>query len=294
MPSNKLKPKPKHSFSFEAIGTKWSIDVYGKFSEDIKQKLIDRIEEFDHNYSRFRNDSLVSKMSEKAGTYNLPADAEVMIDLYQKLYKITQGQITPLVGNLISDAGYDKNYSFKSKTVHAPGRWEDTLEYKIGTLKIVKPVLLDFGAIGKGYLVDILADLLERQGINTFCIDASGDLLCKNLAYPEIIGLEHPDAIGSVIGTIEIQSGALCGSAVNRRTWQKYHHIMNPRTLRSQDGIKAVWVQAATTAVADGLSTALFFCEARKLLQHFDFDYALIRSDNSLEYSPNFAGRFFD
>ena len=294
MPSSKLKTKPKHRFSFEAIGTTWSIDIYGQFNDQLKHTLINRIEQFDHNYSRFRNDSLVSRMSEKAGTYDLPEDADAMVCLYEKLYQITDGQVTPLVGDLLADAGYDKNYSFKPRSLHTPERWEDALEYKTGKLKLLKPVLLDFGAVGKGYLVDIVAAILEKHGVESFCIDASGDLLCKNLERPEIIGLEHPDAVGSVIGTIELQNGALCGSAVNRRAWQKYHHIMNPKTLHSQEGIKAVWVQATTTTVADGLSTALFFCDPTKLSEHFTFDYALVRSDNSVEYSPNFAGSFFD
>lgn len=294
MPSNKLKLKPKRSFSFEAIGTRWSIDIYGSFSQTLKKEILDRIEEFDRNYSRFRNDSIVARVSEKTGTYDLPADAEAMMHLYQKLYEITDGQVTPLVGNLLSDAGYDKNYSFKAKKLHTPERWEDSLLYENGQITTLKPVLLDFGAVGKGYLVDILAKLLGKQGIDSFCIDASGDIFCKNLAQPEKIGLEHPNITSSVIGIVELQNGALCGSAVNRRVWQKYHHIMNPETLRRQEGIKATWVLCSTTAVADGLSTALFFCDAAKLLKHFDFDYALVRSDNSIEYSPKFSGKFFD
>jgi thiamine biosynthesis lipoprotein len=58
-------------FNFEAIGTKWHIDIYEKLDKTEKSKLFskikDRIDLFDKAYSRFRADSLVTKMSLPAG-----------------------------------------------------------------------------------------------------------------------------------------------------------------------------------------------------------------------------------
>ena len=156
-------------FNFGAIGTTWLIDIYKEFSSAEEAVLLaeikNRIDIFDKAYSRFRDDSLVIKMSKESGDFVLPDDAEPMLALYYDLYKRTDGLVTPLIGNLISDAGYDAKYSLKQKgELHAPPTWEESMEYKHPVLTIKKPVLLDFGAAGKGCLIDLVAKVLEENG----------------------------------------------------------------------------------------------------------------------------------
>ena len=102
-------------FNFKAIGTTWKIDIYEKFSDEILSHIMARIELFDKAYSRFREDSLVTEISKSAGNFTLPDDAKLMMDLYRDLYVRTDGLVTPLIGQLISDAGYDAKYSLKAK-----------------------------------------------------------------------------------------------------------------------------------------------------------------------------------
>ena len=102
-------------YIFEAIGTQWQIDFDLTLSEvrsaQLLAKIKDRIEVFDKNYSRFRSDSIVTKMSQKAGQYSLPDDAEPLFSLYKKLYDSTNGLFTPLIGQLLVESGYDEKYS---------------------------------------------------------------------------------------------------------------------------------------------------------------------------------------
>ncbi len=110
--NNKLKSK---TFIFEAIGTKWTIDIRTPLLQNeadlLFEKILTRIDEFDKNYSRFRSDSLVTEMSRVTGHYRLPNDAKKMLDLYEKLYSLTKGLMTPLIGKSLEEAGYDANYS---------------------------------------------------------------------------------------------------------------------------------------------------------------------------------------
>src|SRR5690348_10121080 len=100
-----------NTFEFEAIGTHWTIDIAKELSLEEKafllQKIMNRIEEFDKAYSRFRQDSLVMKMAREAGEYTLPEDADKMLALYRKMYDVTGGLVTPLIGQVLVDAGYD-------------------------------------------------------------------------------------------------------------------------------------------------------------------------------------------
>jgi len=107
------------------------------------------------------------------------------------------------------------------------------MTYKHPRLTVYTPVLLDVGAAGKGYLVDIIGELLEEQGTIAYCIDAGGDILRKSMGNDTIrIGLEHPSDATQAIGVVELGNGSICGSAGNRRTWAGLHHIMDPQTTK--------------------------------------------------------------
>lgn len=292
------KPKLKPPFHFEAIGTAWQIDIDQPIKQDVAaallQKIHQRIEQFDQHYSRFRSDSLVTQMSSQTGTYELPSDAQTLFDMYAQAYSETNGAVTPLVGQMLSDAGYDANYSLQPKPLQAVPSWQEALEYHFPHLTVKRPVLLDFGAAGKGYLVDILGHLLEEEGIHAFCINAGGDILQHSPEGKLLeIGLENPNDPSQAIGIAKIANQSLCGSAGNRRAWGDYHHIFDPFKRASPEHIKAVWVAAPTALLADMLTTCLFFVSPAVLAKHHTFEYAIIYTDNSLTYSAHFPASFF-
>lgn len=283
-------------FRFEGIGTSWQIDIYKELSKEEENKILlkikDKVELFDKAYSRFRDDSLVTKMSKESGTFLLPPDAEPIIKLYYDLYLKTNGLFTPLVGNILSDAGYDAKYSLKQKKeLKKAPRWDEAIDYKYPNMIIKKPVILDFGAGGKGYLVDLVAKVLEQNNVFEYCIDAGGDILHKN-KIPICVGLENPENTEQVVGIYTLSNKSICGSAGNRRKWTNFNHIINPKTLNSPLDIIAVWVIAETALLADSLATCLFFVEAN-ILSTYKFEYILIKKDHSIEKSKKFSGEMF-
>lgn len=287
---------------FDAIGTKWIISAEippGTDDKKLKRDILDRIDIFDKNYSRFRNDSLVSEISRKSGAYTLPEDAKSMLSLYEELYKITKGAFTPLIGQTLSDAGYDAEYSFKPGEIKTPPKWEEVIKYEHPTLTTTAPVLLDFGAAGKGYLVDIVSELLLKQGVESFVVNAGGDIRVHenkenlNAGKKVQIGLEHPEDLTLAVGVASIVNKSICGSAGNRRMWDKYHHIIDPHTLNSPREISAAWVVADTAMLADGLTTCLYFLSPEELSKHYQFEYMIIYSDNSMKLSESFPAELF-
>ena len=293
--AEKPEPTPTASWEFEAIGTKWWIAVFEPIAKsqlhELQQAVRGRIATFDRAYSRFRPDSLVTAMSKQAGTYHFPPDGEKLFAFYRQLYDATDGAVTPLIGDVMAAAGYDADYSFRPGTLKKPPSWDEVLRVSGHTITTTQPVLLDFGAAGKGYLVDLVGDVLRAAGLQQFCVDAGGDMIA--FGHDALrIGLEHPDNTSQIIGVANLRHGALCGSAGNRRVWQEYHHIMNPFTLRPARDIKAAWVTAADALTADGLTTALFFVSPGNLRQ-FQFEYVAIDAHNRVACSPHFAGTIF-
>lgn len=285
--------------NFDAIGTKWDIQVQDSVADGTWAELLPRInariQTFDTVYSRFRDDSLVYEMSQKAGTYAMPTDGYKLLQLYERLYRATDGKLTPLIGQAIADAGYDADYSLRQMhELQSPPKWEDVLSYDEDSLRVKQRVLLDFGAAGKGYLIDLVAEIMEQADIATFSINAGGDILQRSAQNDELaIGLENPIDVSEAIGVVKLTNKSLCASAGSKRKWAGYHHILDPVKLESPSEIIATWVLADDTMTADGISTALFFSSPEKLQQEFDFSYALLTSDMNLQRDKYFPAEVF-
>jgi thiamine biosynthesis lipoprotein len=279
----------KHSF--EAIGTRWSIETTDALAADIQRQIHARIDEFDYAYSRFRQESLVARLRQP-GEYVFPADAVELVTFYRDLYVATDGAVTPLIGTALEQAGYDAEYSLrpKSNTAAVP-KWHDAMQWNGSTVIIKKPITFDVGAAGKGYLVDIVAGILMSHNINAYVIDASGDIRCKGVGI-ERIGLENPYDTTSVIGTAELTDSSLCGSAINRRAWGEWHHIINPKSGKPIQDIVATWVTADTTMLADGLATALFFVPPIALTK-WKFESVRLFANGKIEKTPGFVGELY-
>ena len=233
-------------------------------------------------------------MSKKEGDYILPEDATLLIQLYEKLYRLTEGKFTPLIGRTLEQAGYDAGYSLKPQKLDAPPTWDEVIAYEPSnhTLTLKQPALLDFGAAGKGYLVDIVSEIIENHGISLYTVDAGSDI--RHRAQEVLkVGLENPTDATQAIGVADLQNQSLCASAGNRRKWEGFHHIINPHTLQSPQDILATWAIAETTLIADGVTTALFLTTPETLTSHFNFQYLILYSDFSIQKSAEFPAELF-
>ena len=279
---------------FEAIGTYFSITTDAELDPETVVALHTRAEEFDRAYSRFRPDSLIAHLATDGGRVQFPDDAAPMFDFYRKLYDVTDHRVTPLVGNVMEHLGYDASYSLTRRPGAAVApEWDDVLAVSGPAITANRPVVLDLGAAGKGYLADLLAETLLERGFSGCLVDASGDL--RHIGDTELtIGLEHPDDPTKVIGVAKLRGGGLCGSATNRRRWgADLHHIVDPRSGTPTTSVVAAWAVADTAMVADGLATALFFADPAALAEHFDFSFVRVLSGGRVEFSNNFDGEIF-
>jgi thiamine biosynthesis lipoprotein len=284
---------PPSSLSFTGIGTAWQIDTADDLPQFVVDRVRGRVDEFDRAYSRFRPDSLVASLAASAGTIEFPADAAALFDLYDVLDDVSGGAVTPLVGRSLEHLGYDSAYSLASRPGHlVPSRWSEEVHRSGTTVTTTAPTLIDVGAAGKGYLIDLVADVLLENGIRDFVIDASGDLVHRG--EPLRVGLEHPFDPSKAIGVATIENESLCASGSNRRVWgEGLHHILDGRTGSPTSDIIATWAVASTGLLADGLATALFFVPPARLAEHFEFEWVRMHSSGIAERSRTWRGEVF-
>jgi len=260
----------------------------------VREVVRDRIETFDRTYSRFRPDSWVTEVARAPGSYTFPPDAERLLGLYGRLVDLTDGAMNPLVGASLEQLGYDAAYSLRPQGRPRPApAWGETT-WRAPVLTVDTPATLDVGAAGKGYLADLVADVLAAAGVASFTVDASGDLVHRSV-QPLRVGLEHPHDPSRAIGVVELLGGsALCASAVNRRSWgEGLHHVLDARTGRPTSDVVATWVIAGEALVADALATALFFVPPARLMPEFDFTFVRVNADGRIESACDLPGEMF-
>ena len=273
-----------NSWQFQAIGTDWNIQTNVLLSEDTKTQIRELIEVFDYNYSRFRPDSIVRKMHDFPGSYSFSEpNFPDLYTLYEKLHKLTSGAVTPYVGGVLVNAGYDEKYGLRSfsGTLSVP-KFNEVIWDGKSTLTTSQSILLDVGAAAKGLLVDQIAELLLKMKLSEWFIDASGDS-AHQASSSYTIGLENPFDTSKILGTIKLLNESLCASAINRRAWKNGHHVIDGRTGRPTEDIVATWVISDSTMLADGLATGLFFSWEELNIAYPDAAYLRIDSGGTIE-----------
>src|SRR5439155_997606 len=143
-------------FRFEAIGTQWEIETPEPLGRPLRRRVLERIQQFDTTYSRFRPDSLVARVAAApdGGRFDFPDDSVALFDLYDRLHTATGGAVDPLVGRDLELLGYDRTYSltpasdFRRAEVHARGRaaWSTDIIRDGTSLVTRRPLVIDVGA----------------------------------------------------------------------------------------------------------------------------------------------------
>lgn len=288
--STKLQKTQKASWRFAAIGTSWSIETPDSLPEEVKMAVTRRIDEYDKTYSRFRDDSFISLLR-TPGTYTLPTDARPLLQMYKELYTLTGSRMTPLIGATLEAAGYDATYSFTQSPAQVVPPFSALGWDEGNTVTVTEPVVLDVGAAGKGYLVDIISNVLNGYGLHEHTIDASGDVLVKG--RQERIGLEHPGDPTKIIGVCEVTNSSLCASAINRRKWNGLHHVFDGVTQQPVEGVVATWVVSDNALLADALATALFFVDPGIVQEQYTFESVVMKNNGEVSATPGFKGELF-
>lgn len=288
-------------WQFDAIGTPWTIVVDGaEISAATKTAIQAEINRFDQTYSRFIGNSMVSQLAESSRTeVVIDNEFKELLELGLRLSTLTHQAFDLNTAALQEAYGYDPQYSFKNvsaeRVTAPPGRFwlEAQTLHKEGLVK------LDFGAFGKGYLIDLVAKLLEKHGHLFYIVDGGRDFYATHKAdgTPWAIALEHPTKSDEAIGVVSLKNQGLACSNSHHRRVGNYHHLLQAQTGQPIREIASVYVLAKNAFLADGISTALFVSDQSawsQIIKTFPCQYLIVKDDLSLLHSPDFPGEIFE
>lgn len=279
-------------WEFDAIGTRWRIHTSETLPEADRAAVSAVIEDYDKTFSRFRTDSLVSRMAWDAGRWELPAYASDLLGLYKLVSAVTDGAVNPLVGASLSHLGYGADITLEAQpgTLPAP-QFKDVCTVNGRELTTSEPITLDVGALGKGQLADLVLARLKDAGHSDVAVDAGGDVACAGGARR--LGVEDPADPTRVLAAVALTDGALCGSSTRRRAWQRggsqgsedLHHVLDARTGSPVRGVTAAYASAPDAMTADAATTALFFASPNTVSDALGVETFVVYDDGRVAWS---------
>jgi thiamine biosynthesis lipoprotein len=191
----------------------------------------------------------------------------------------SEGAFDPTVGYAMETRGFDREHR-TGKTIRTPLDSSISVSYRDvrldadrKTITLLRPLILDLGAVAKGLAVDLAAR--ELRPFKNFAIDAGGDLYlggCNPDGEPWSIGIRHPRNNQELIDSLRLSDRAVCtsGDYERRSAKQSGHHILDPRTGSSANAVVSVTVIAPNAMLADALATAALVLGPAKGMQLFD------------------------
>ncbi|HEY8998778.1 MAG TPA: FAD:protein FMN transferase [Candidatus Saccharimonadales bacterium] len=233
----------KHVLGSDALLT---IVVSDKQNADaIFSALWEHIQRFEARFSRFLPESELSHFNQVAGErQRVSKEFLELLVATKKMAALTDGLYNPFVLPALQRAGYKGSWpqpAVGDPHVNYEQRGAaDWTEIVIGEAwaQIPEQSALDFGGIGKGYLLDELAAWLRKKEVSNFWMSLGGDILCSGY---DVDGSAWQIAIQSAIAdqtvanvTNDGKPLAVATSGVTKRKGVgasgAWHHIIDPRT----------------------------------------------------------------
>lgn len=135
-----------------------------------------------------------------------------------------------------------------------------------GTAYLAKAGMrVDVGGIGKGFAADMAVAAMQKAGATAGVVALSGDIrtfgrLPNGVKFP--FGIRHPRHEEAVLAFIDLQDEAISTAGDYERYFERdgvrYHHILDPVSLRPARDCQSVTVVARDGLTADGLDTGIF------------------------------------
>lgn len=304
-----------------AMGTSVSIDVYGndKLTKQLAEDIMASINELDTELISWRSeDSELYKLNNeyKPGEpYRMSEELSEPLKQALQLCEDSDGALDITIRPLsnawgIEDAGdnYQLPDAEKIKNAMSVIGYENVHLNDENSLTIDKAdMILDLGAVGKGYALDKARYLIENADVDGAIVSVGGSVLVKGHKSDGSswrVGIRNPKgSVNEMLGYLDFGAEAdVCVSTSG--DYEKYvmvdgvmyHHILDRITgAPAESELSSVTVVCENGLINDGLSTACYILGYEKslpLLEQYNAEAVFIDRDNNVTVTEGLKNNY--
>ena len=258
-----------------AMATRFELVLHGENAVALRaagEEALEEIARLENQLSLYRPGSEIAQLNARAAYEAVRVTPELfaLLEHAQRLHTETGGAFDITIAPLV------RAWGFMGGTGKMPTSEEVTeARAKVGMANVRldatnhtvhfarASVMLDLGAIGKGYAVERAAEILREAGVTNALIQGGTSTVCAIGHPPDAecwkVAIESPTS--NPLPTVSLRDEALSISAVTGRAFKAdgrfFGHVIDPRTGEpvSRALLSAVVLPSATET--DALSTAL-------------------------------------
>ena len=253
-------------FRHNAMATRFEIiipdtDADEAYASQASQAVFTEIDRLEDELSRYRPLSDVARIGQlKAGETTVIGLATAdCLALAKSVHQETGGAFNITIGPLMklyrdeTDAPRIPHHEEESQALARVGMNLLELDEELNSVRVhASHMIIDFGAVGKGYALDQCADVLLDWKVSNALLNAGDSTVLGIGAAPDQSGWTVTAGNREKIAIV-LQNNALSGSGFH----VKGAHFINPRTMRPvPPKSDRTWALAPTAALSDALSTA--------------------------------------
>jgi FAD:protein FMN transferase len=251
-----------HRFRHKAMNTIYEIMILHEdkiYAEQAASAAFNEIDRLELELSRFIDNSDISRINamKRLDTTIVGNDCYQCLlqckALYQQtrgVFDISAGFMVDLWKKLPADQDKPDDHQIQSAKHYSGMPWLHLLNnFQVQLMS--EKISLDLGGFGKGYAVQVAADLLQDWDVVDGVISAGMSTIMPFGENKWPVTIRHPEKTEEVLETVELQNKTISGSGV-----RKGQHIIDPRSGYPVNEMKASWVIADQPGQSDALSTA--------------------------------------
>lgn len=297
----------RETYRFEE-GVAWNTVYHITYDSpfDLGDSISAVLKEIDFSLSPFNETSTVSRINANLDSTADSHLARVYAESL-KIHRESEGMFDPTIAPLIRAWGFGQGHEIQADTLRIDSLLalcgiEKTRLEGTTLLKEDPRIEFNFSALAKGYGVDCVGEMLERNGVRNYLVEIGGEIRTRGLNPKGKrwgIGIDRPEAganPGETVMTIYVDDAGIATSG-NYRNYQEADsgiigHTISPRTGRpvATDVISAT-VIAPTCMEADALATCCMAIGSEKALNlctRMRAGVLLIKRDMTVVTNPAF------
>lgn len=300
-------------FKYEE-GIAWNTLYHITYESDIdlRDSILIIFNGIDSSLSPFNERSVVSKINS-----NISDSVDIhFIKVFQESLKInreSEGAFDPTLAPIIRAWGFGQGHVVSNDTLRLDSLLQITGIHKtqLADNRIIKEnpeIEFNFSALAKGYGVDCIADMLERNGVRNYLVEVGGEIRASGHNPSGSlwkIGIDYPSSDstkGAIIRNIRIENSAVATSG-NYRNFHEQDNRRFGHTISPVDGRPAETDVISATVIApecmeaDAIATSCMVLGSEKALNlctRLRVGVMLIKSDMSVVVNPAFESLVFD